>query len=226
MIKKFNLRDIRVMAFFQSMTNIKSFLEKENLQTLGLEQAKKVFDEKYAAFDEALKPLRKSELTAKIHELDAQRDEAIVGLLAHARAFATFPNEVKSTAAKHILAHIEKYGKNIQNKPIQEETGIIINLLQDFSDSELSQAISTIGATEWITKMRTANEALVQTHNSRTEEKGAIETGKTKSTRTELAEAFKTIVKTINALSFINGEGIYRNLANAINEEIKNARKL
>lgn len=225
MIKKFDLSRVRLMEFFQVMTNIKVFLEKENLKTLGLEKAKKVFDEKYTAFDEALKPLKKSDLTAKIHELDSQRDEALVGLSAHARAFTNFPDPAKSSVAKKILAHIEKYGKNLQNKPLQEETGIIINLLQDLSVSEMTQALTTIGATEWITKMQTANEALAQMHNDRTEANGAVEVGKSKQTRQELQEAFKQIVKTINALSFVNGEEPYRNIANAINEEMKNARK-
>lgn len=225
MIKRFDLSRVRLMEFFQVMTNIKAFLEKENLKTLGLEKAKKSFDEKYTAFDEALKPLKKSELTAKIHELDSQRDEALVGLSAHARAFTTFPDVAKSTAAKQIIAHIEKYGKNLQSKPLQEETGIIINLLQDLATAEMNQALTTIGATEWVTKMRTANESFAQMHNDRTEANGAVEVGKSKQTRQALQEAFKQVVKTINALSFVNGEEPYRNLANAINEEMKNARR-
>lgn len=225
MVKELSLSKVRLMEFFQVMTNIKVFLEKENLDTLGLEKVKKAFDEKYTAFDEALKPIKKSEFTVEIHRLDAERDDALLGLLAHCRAFITFPNEAKSNAAKQILAQIEKYGKNIQIKPLQEETGIIINLLQDLSTSEMSQSLTTIGATEWITKMRTANDTLMQMYNSRTEEKGgAIEVGKSKKTRQELEEAFRNIVKTINALAFVNGEAPYRNLANALNEEVKRAR--
>lgn len=225
MIKKFDLSRVRVMEFFQVMTNIKAFLEKENLQELGLQKAKESFDEKYAAFDEALKPLHKSEITAKLQEQDAKRDEALVGLLAHCRAFSTFPEEAKRTAAGQLLAQIEKYGKNLQNKPLQEETGILINLLQDLASQEMAQALETIGAMPWVEVLKSANQSFVALHNERTEEQGAVLVGKTKETRTALAEAFKTMVKSINSLAFINGEEKYQNLANAINEEVKNARK-
>ena len=72
MIKKFSLDKSRVMEFFQAMTNVKNFLAKENLQTLQLEKAAQIFNEKLSAYDEALVPVRKSDLTQKIQELDTQ----------------------------------------------------------------------------------------------------------------------------------------------------------
>lgn len=63
MIKKFSLDKSRVMEFFQAMTNVKNFLAKENLQTLQLEKAAQIFNEKLSAYDEALAPVKKSDLT-------------------------------------------------------------------------------------------------------------------------------------------------------------------
>lgn len=221
MIKKFNLSRVRLMEFFQTMTNIKSFVDKENAKELGIETAKSVFDTKLTALDEALKPLAKSELTQKLHQLDRERDDALVGFLGHCRAFAHFPEEAKSQAAQKLLLNAEKYGKNIQNKPLKEETAIITNLLQDLSTSELQQAVSIIGAEKWIENLRTANEAFAKIHNDRTQEQSLIETGKTKEARQELQEAFKVLVQTINALAVINGKEKYQNVINLINEEIK-----
>ena len=56
MIKKYSLDKARVMEFYQAMSNVKTFLAKENLQTLQLEKVAKTFNEKFTAFDEALTP--------------------------------------------------------------------------------------------------------------------------------------------------------------------------
>lgn len=221
MIKKFNLSRVRLMDFFQTMTNIKSFVDKENAKELGIEAPKAVFYAKITALDEALKPLAKSELTQKLHLLDTQRDEALVGFLGHCRAFINFPDEAKSQAAQKLLLNVEKYGKNIQNKPLKEETAIITNLLQDLATSELQQAVSLIGAEKWIENLRTANEQFAKIHNDRTQEQSLIETGKTKEARQELQEAFKVLVQTINALALINGVEKYQNIINLINQELK-----
>ena len=86
MIKKYSLDKARVMEFYQAMSNVKTFLAKENLQTLQLEKVAKTFNEKFTAFDEALTPVRKSDLTQKIQELDTQRDNLLSGFSAHLKA--------------------------------------------------------------------------------------------------------------------------------------------
>lgn len=139
MIKKFSLDKSRVMEFFQAMTNVKNFLAKENLQTLQLEKAAKIFNEKLSAYDEALAPVKKSDLTQKIQELDTQRDNLLSGFSAHLKAFQHFPEEASREAAKRLLTLLEKFGKNIQDRPLQEETAIITNLLQDIAQPQSAQ---------------------------------------------------------------------------------------
>ena len=50
MIQRSNLKIIRLMEFSQVMANVKTFLEKENLEELGLSQLKYEFDEKFRSF--------------------------------------------------------------------------------------------------------------------------------------------------------------------------------
>ena len=173
---------------------------------------------------QTIKPLQKSLHTQPIQDLDAKRDALLVGLLAHCRAFTTFPDEEKSKAAQKLLATIEKYGKNLHNRPLQEETAIIYNLLKDFSDAVHQQAIVAIGAEKWIQNLTKANEQFTTLHNTRTQEQGEIVVGATKQARKEINEAFKHVVKSINALAYINGKDKYQSLANSLNEEIKRAK--
>ena len=225
MIKKFSLDKSRVMEFFQAMTNVKNFLAKENLQTLQLEKAVQIFNEKLSAYDEALAPVKKSDLTQKIQELDTQRDNLLSGFSAHLKAFQHFPEEASREAAKRLLTLLEKFGKNIQDRPLQEETAIITNLLQDIAQPQSAQDLQKIGAAPWIDALKVANTTLEQHHNSRTEQQSTIEVGRTKATRQELAEAFRNLVQTINALALLNGKDAYTNLANAISQVVKNTNQ-
>ncbi len=224
MIQSFDLTEIRLMEFFQVMQNVKTFLEKQDLADLGLVEAKKAFDQKLEAFDNTIKPLTKSLHTKELHALDDERDKHLVGLIAHCRAFVSFPEAEKAKAAELLLATIEKYGKNLQNKTFQEETAIIYSLLKDFEESALRQALVAIGAEKRVEEIAKANEKFAQTNTTRTEERGEIVIGATKQARKELNEAYKHIIKSINALSYINGTEKYQSLANALNEEIKRAR--
>lgn len=224
MITKFNLSQTRTMAFFQAMSDVKNFLEKENLETLKLNTVAEYFFQAFDAYDEAMKPARKSEYTAQIQELDLQRDTMLTGLGAHLRAFAYFPIEEQKQAAKRIQDLIEKYGKDIQSKPLQEETAIITNLLQDLATDAAIADLNSIGAKPWVDALKTSNTQLENLHHSRTEEQSTIEVGRTKATRAALADAFKTLVQTINAFALAFGKEPYANLANAINQVVRNAK--
>lgn len=212
------------MEFSQVMKNIKSFLEKSDLKKLQLEEIKKEFDEKLLVLEEALKPLEKSDITKRLKELDSQRGVLLVGYFGHCRAFVHFPENDKALAAQKLVAISDKYGKNIHNKPLQEETGIINSLLQDLSVVDNMKAVYLIGAEKWIENLGKVNKEFEQLHNKRTEEQGSKVVGQTKDARTIMNDIYIKLIKSINALSYINGEEKYKSLAKILMEEINRAR--
>ncbi|GIZ14992.1 DUF6261 family protein [Capnocytophaga catalasegens] len=221
MIKKYDLRKVRLMEFAQVMANIKSFLEKENLADLELETLKAEFDKSFNAFEESLKPLRKSEHTEKLIELDNKRDILLVGYISHCKVFTNFPVKEKAEAAKKLVLINEKYGKSPQKQSFREETAIIRNLLDDLAPSEIKAMVTLIGAQKWIEHLAEANEAFATLHTDRTQEQGAVEVGKTKVTRSEMQATFSKLVTLINGLVVVKGVSAYQNLVNSINQEIK-----
>lgn len=87
MIERTDLNNLRVMDFFQTLTNIAAHLNNEDLAVLKLENVvNNIFTPALTAMDEALKPFRKTGLTDPLLTHDAERDAAIVGLSAHVRA--------------------------------------------------------------------------------------------------------------------------------------------
>lgn len=224
MISTHNLKKVRLMEFAQVMANVKSFLEKENLTELGLADIKKEFDTKLSAFEESLKPLRKSEHTQKLNDLDNQRDILLIGFINHCKLFVNFPEAEKSEAAKKLVLVNEKYGKSPHRQSFREETAIIRNLAEDLKVPELATAVSTIGASKWIEELVKVNEAFATLHTDRTQEQGAVEVGKTKITRSEMQETFAKLVTLINGLFVVKGATDYQALVNSFNEEIKRVR--
>lgn len=221
MIQRSNLKIIRLMEFSQVMANVKTFLEKENLEELGLSQLKYEFDEKFRALEEAVKPLRKSEHTHKIKELDNKRDIYLMGFISHCKVFINFPEKEKADAAKKLAIVNENYGKNPQKKAIREKTSIIRNLINDVTMSDFFEAVKLIGAEKWIEYLRIANENLASLHTDRTQEQGAIKVGKSKEARVQMQDVFTKLVTVINGLSLVKVENKFTSLINSINEEVK-----
>lgn len=224
MIKKYNLERVRLMNYFQSIANIKSYLEQENLKSLSL---KAIYDEyvaEYNLLDKALKPFRTSGLTERINELDEKRDQCLIGFAGHCRVFATFPDETKAKAGKYLLRVLDKYGKAPQEKSHQGETAIINNLLQDLKESKAATSVTTIGAEKWIADLKTYNTEFEKVNNARTQSDAAVVVGETKAARKEMYKVYVKTVKTINALALINGEDAYKRLINNINEEVEKAQ--
>lgn len=224
MIKTTSLRNLRLMAFSQVMKNVQSFLAKEeNLETSGLTSVKAEFDTAFDALEDVLHIARRNEQTQTILELDKQRDILLANFIAHCKLFKNHPDAEKSAAAHRAIIQIEAYGKDIQRRAYRDETAIIRNLIADFEQPQNDADIALIGAKEWLTLLKPINEKFDALHSNRTVEESEKEVGQSKEARKEMQEKFDRLCKAINALAFVNGEEQYRNLANAINEEVKKA---
>lgn len=224
MIEKTYLKNLRLMAFAQVMKNIKIFLDKEtNLNSLGLENVKNEFNTALNALDASLIYNKKSEHTEKLIELDEKRDTILINFITHCKIYQTHPETAKADAAKRSVIQIETYGKDPQRRAYRDETAIINNLLADFSKPQADADITLIGAKEWLGFLRPLNEQFEILHTNRTQEKSAVEVGKSKEARAEMQQKFDRLCKAITAMSFVNGEADYLPIANVINEEVKSA---
>lgn len=224
MIKRSNLITLRLMAFAQVMKNVQSFLEKEiDLATLGLGEVKTEFDLAFSALENVLYTSQKHKDSEILLELDRQRDSLLINFIAHCKLFQNHPETAKKEAARRSVIQIEAYGKELHRRAYRDETAIIRNLVEDFSKSTADNDITLIGAKEWLMLLKPINERFEELHSDRTMEKSEKEIGKTKEMREKMQAIFDKLCKTINAMAFVKGEDHYRSLANAINEEVKNA---
>ena len=222
MILYFNLTKLRLMNFYQVMTNVQLFLSQEDLETLKLKDAAKVFDEKYKAFDAAVQPMRGDVDTKELNKLDERRDKALMGLYGHVRVFTGFPEEAKATAAQQLQAILLKYDKAPQTKPLREETAIVSNIVSDLEVADAKAKLTLIGAEKWLDELKDANKKFEAAYNARTQRNMDL-VGQTKEKRIALDDEYRRLAHTINALATLGGEAPYKRLMSSINADIQQA---
>lgn len=222
MILYFNLTKLRLMNFYQVMTNVQLFLSQEDLETLKLKDAAKVFDEKYKAFDAAVQPMRGDVDTKELNKLDERRDKALIGLYGHVRVFTGFPEEAKATAAQQLQAILLKYDKAPQTKPLREETAIVSNVVSDLEVADAKAKLTLIGAEKWLDELKDANKKFEAAYNARTQRNMDL-VGQTKEKRIALDDEYRHLAHTINALATLGGEAPYKRLMSSINADIQQA---
>ena len=222
MILYFNLTKLRLMNFYQVMTNVQLFLSQEDLETLKLKDAAKVFDEKYKAFDAAVQPMRGDVDTKELNKLDERRDKALMGLYGHVRVFTGFPEEAKATAAQQLQAILLKYDKAPQTKPLREETAIVSNVVSDLEVADAKAKLTLIGAEKWLDELKDANKKFEAAYNARTQRNMDL-VGQTKEKRIALDGEYRRLAHTINALATLGGEAPYKRLMSSINADIQQA---
>ena len=222
MILYFNLTKLRLMNFYQVMTNVQLFLSQEDLETLKLKDAAKVFDEKYKAFDAAVQPMRGDVDTKELNKLDERRDKALIGLYGHVRVFTGFPEEAKATAAQQLQAILLKYDKAPQTKPLREETAIVSNVVSDLEVADAKAKLTLIGADKWLDELKDANKKFEAAYNARTQRNMDL-VGQTKERRIALDDEYRHLAHTINALATLGSEAPYKRLMSSINADIQQA---
>ena len=222
MILYFNLTKLRLMNFYQVMTNVQLFLSQEDLETLKLKDAAKIFDEKYKAFDAAVQPMRGDVDTKELNKLDERRDKALIGLYGHVRVFTGFPEEAKATAAQQLQAILLKYDKAPQTKPLREETAIVSNVVSDLEVADAKAKLTLIGADKWLDELKDANKKFEAAYNARTQRNMDL-VGQTKEKRIALDGEYRRLTHTINALATLGGEAPYKRLMSSINADIQQA---
>lgn len=209
------------------MSNIKDYSQKEDLEGLKLRE---IFEDRFLPalqeFDESLAPTRQKELTDKITALDSQRAKYFVGLNAHLRALKDFPDKTTADASIRLKHTIDKFGKNIHNLPLAEETAVLINILQELNQGEPKRDVALAGVLRWVEELQKVNEQFRTLFKERINKEASVEVGKGRASRERMQKVFTDYVQRINALIVIEGQGAYRTLVDNINREIERAKQV
>ncbi len=198
-INDINIQRMNNGAHFTFVSNILTRAEADTTVKAKASELVSNFKAAVAAEDEALKISQKSLLTDDIAKADSDRDALYAGYKKAVEGFLAIPVENMSQAAKVLSQHIKDYKINTADQ-LDKETGLLVNFISDLENKYSSQ-VSTLGLAAFVTNMKKANEHVRTLTLQRTNEKMGVTVGALKTARTASDNAYRALVKMVNALA-------------------------
>lgn len=168
--------------------------------------------------DTDLKLSQKSLFTDEIVKADTERDALYSGYKKAVSGFLNIPVEAMAQAARVLNQHLKDYAINIHMQ-LDRETGMLLNLLTDL-EGKYKAEVETLSLTPFVTSLKVANEKVRSLTLSRTEEKMNVGVGALKAARKASDDAYRNLVKMVNALALVEGEAEYLAFIDYVNTEI------
>jgi hypothetical protein len=218
-VENLYLHNLRNDAHFQFFTEFRALVERYGAATLKIQPQYQSLVALYNDADTALKKIMKSALTADIHDADKYRDDIWRGMVdANLSALHHYDEAVRKAATKLKIV-FDTYG-NLAQKPLDEETSGLYNILKDL-DEKYADERTTVGLDGWITELRTANQAFEGLMMNRYDESAARTDLVLKNVRVEIDAVYHAIVERINAAIIIEGATAYTDFVTTLNTIIK-----
>ncbi len=214
-IKSIHYEHLRNDEHFQFHTEVNDLISPADAEILNIGELFETYRSCYAREDEACKKIIKSALTQNINAADERRDFIFSGMMGTNRAALNHYNSGIAAAARRLQVVFDTYG-NLSEKPFNEETSAIYNLLQELNDN-WKKEMETVQLEGWASQLGAENDAFENLVRARNAE-NAVKTQLTmKATRLEVDRVYTSIVKRINALIVVEGEDKYAGFVNRIN---------
>lgn len=218
-----NIQRMNNGAHFTFVSNILARAEADTAVKGKASELVSNFKAAVAAEDEALKISQKSLLTDEIAKADSDRDALYAGYKKAVEGFLAMPIADIAQAAKILSQHIKDYKINTADQ-LDKETGLLVNFISDLEDKYAAQ-VAKLGLTAFVTNLKEANERVRTLTLQRTNEKIGITVGALKTARTASDDAYRALVKMVNALALVFGEKDYTAFIDYVNTEITHYKR-
>ena len=218
-----NIQRMNNGAHFTFVSNILARAEADTAVKGKASELVSNFKVAVAAEDEALKISQKSLLTDDIAKADSDRDALYAGYKKAVEAFLAMPIADMAQAAKVLAQHIKDYKINTAGQ-LDKETGLLVNFITDLEDKYSAQ-VAKLGLTAFVTNLKEANERVRMLTLQRTNEKMGVTVGALKAARTSSDDAYRALVKMVNALALVFGEKDYTAFIDYVNTEVTHYKR-
>ena len=222
-ISDINIQRMNNGAHFTFVSNILARAEADAAVKEKASELVSNFKAAVTAEDEALKISQKSLLTDDIAKADNDRDALYAGYKKAVEGFLAMPVADMAQAAKVLSQHIKDYKINTAGQ-LDKETGLLVNFITDL-EGKFSAQVITLGLTPFVTNLKEANERVRTLTLQRTNEKMGITVGALKTARTASDDAYRALVKMVNALALVFGEKDYTSFIDYVNTEITHYKR-
>lgn len=210
-------------AHFTFVSNILARAEADTAVKGKASELVSNFKTAVAAEDEALKISQKSLLTDDIAKADSDRDALYIGYKRAVEGFLAMPVADMAQAAKVLAQHIKDYKISTADQ-LDKETGLLVNFIADL-EGKNSEQVAKLGLTAFVTNLKEANERVRTQTLQRTNEKMGVIVGALKTARAASDEAYRALVKMVNALALVFGEKDYTAFIDYVNTEVTHFKR-
>lgn len=218
-----NIQRMNNGAHFTFVSNILARAEADTTVKGKASELVSNFKAAVAAEDEALKISQKSLLTDEIAKADSDRDALYAGYKKAVEGFLAMPIADMAQAANILSQHIKDYKINTADQ-LDKETGLLVNFISDLEDKYAAQ-VAKLGLTAFVTNLKEANERVRTLTLQRTNEKMGVTVGALKAARTASDDAYRALVKMVNALALVYGEKDYTAFIDYVNTEVTHYKR-
>ena len=218
-----NIQRMNNGAHFTFVSNILARAEADTAVKGKASELVSNFKTAVSAEDEALKISQKSLLTDDITKADSDRDALYAGYKKAVEGFLAMPIADMAQAAKILSQHIKDYKINTADQ-LDKETGLLVNFISDLEDKYAAQ-VAKLGLTAFVTNLKEANERVRTLTLQRTNEKIGVTVGALKAARSASDEAYRALVKMVNALALVFGEKDYTAFIDYVNTEVTHYKR-
>lgn len=199
-----NLNNARNAEHFQFHANVLTFATSALAVELKIETLQKTYADLFKREDDLYMQTRAYEETQAMNEKDRERDDLFIYIKQVVAAMLYSPVPEKKIAAQKIEFQMRPY-KDAASKPAAENTAQVTNCLQVLESDANMAYITALGLTDVLPLLKQANNEFNELYVNRSDVKlGRVSNDNLKSVRSQTDEAYRAMVKAINALWLVN----------------------
>lgn len=189
---------------FQFHANVLTFATSALAVELKIEALQKTYADLFKREDDLYMQTRAYEETQAMNEKDRERDDLFIYIKQVVAAMLYSPVPEKKIAAQKIEFQMRPY-KDAASKPAAENTAQVTNCLQVLESDANTAYITALGLTDVLPLLKQANNEFNELYVNRSDVKlGRVSNDNLKSVRSQTDEAYRAMVKAINALWLVN----------------------
>ena len=211
-VTRINTRKMRHETYAQYAERIIAAVDKHGPGAIGIKASSDEVKAAFTVFLLCLDYINKSGVTAKLKDQDKVRDELIKGLTALVKSYLHHPDEALREAATALMLILDHYW-SIPNRPYDDETTAIDDMLREFALPAQVARITSLSIAPQVANFRAANErfkALIDERDSEVAQRPKVSM---KEARAAVEEKFSDMIDRLESIIVLHGIDFSEELA-------------
>lgn len=218
MINSIKISSLRNNELLQFFTDVVERCNRFDTTELKINSAVKSLQDTMGKLNNAYNKEKGSDVTQQLMQIDAMRDNDIVGIQTVCEGYEYHRDSTISEAAGLVNSSIDRHGKSIARLNYKAETTVLNAILKDWDeDAGLKAALKTLNLAKWVADLKAENKKFSDTYQDRVDDQMESAGISFSELRADGINAYKALCDTIFAFSIIEKQVDYTQLIEAIN---------